>query len=214
MTTTSLLAVAAIALQARRAYVQQGLMHACMHARLSAGASLRSSSGASSAVNFVVCSRGASAMALILARKPPPDAAAAGKKPGGCLEIALDPVLNRTGDLWHIAVQVGMMLLLPFGAHALPTGPGKACMQLLRGCAGTLQVSAQQWCDWITRKKPVSVRRGTCAHNALLPAHVGSKGPQHPVLCLARGGRPGVGGRRPLLPRCCPASLQLPCSCQ
>ena len=76
------------------------------HVRLSAGASLLSTSGASSAVNFVVRSRGASAVALILARKPLPDAAAAGKKPGGCLEIALDPVINRTGDLWHIAVQV------------------------------------------------------------------------------------------------------------
>ena len=76
-----------------------------MHARPSPGASLLSGSAASGAVNFVVRSRGASAMALVLARQPPSDTAAAGKKRGGCLEIALDPVLNRTGDLWHVAVQ-------------------------------------------------------------------------------------------------------------
>jgi hypothetical protein len=74
--------------------------------------------GASAAVNFVVRSRGASAMALVLARKPATEEA--GRKPGGCLEIALDPTLNRTGDLWHVAVQV-------CAAHACLILMSRAC---------------------------------------------------------------------------------------
>ena len=50
----------------------------------------------------MVRSRGAQSMALLLARKKEEG----GGKPGGCLEIALSPDLNRTGDLWHISVQV------------------------------------------------------------------------------------------------------------
>jgi hypothetical protein len=43
-------------------------------------------------------------MSLLLARAP---MAGAGQgKPSGCLEIALDPDVNRTGDLWHICVEV------------------------------------------------------------------------------------------------------------
>ena len=57
----------------------------------------------------MVRSRGASAMSLILARKADP---AGGKKPG-CLEIALDPDVNSTGDLWHVAVQVSLAIWLP-----------------------------------------------------------------------------------------------------
>jgi len=67
-----------------------------------AGASLASSDGQTSSVNFVVRSRGAYCMALVLARKQPQGS----NKPSGCLEIALDPVVNKTGDLWHICVQV------------------------------------------------------------------------------------------------------------
>ena len=81
---------------------------------LSAGASLLGTTGASAAVNFVIRSRSASAMALVLARKPA-TAEAAGRKPGGCLEIALDPFLNRTGDLWHVAVQVCTRMHACFG---------------------------------------------------------------------------------------------------
>lgn len=54
-------------------------------------------------MDFVVRSRGATAMSLLLARAPRGDS---GGKPSGCLEIALDPDVNRTGDLWHICVEV------------------------------------------------------------------------------------------------------------
>ncbi len=67
-----------------------------------AGASLASADGQTSAVNFVVRSRGAYSMSLILARKQQDGS----NKPSGCLEIALDPAVNRTGDLWNICVEV------------------------------------------------------------------------------------------------------------
>lgn len=69
---------------------------------LQAGASLASVEGQTSSVNFVVRSRGAYSLSLILARKQPDGS----NKPSGCLEMALDPVVNRTGDLWHVCVQV------------------------------------------------------------------------------------------------------------
>jgi isoamylase len=69
-----------------------------------AGVSLRGSSGQTSAVGFAVRSRAATAMSLLLARAPKPGAGQG--KPTGCLEIALDPDVNRTGDLWHICVEV------------------------------------------------------------------------------------------------------------
>ncbi len=67
------------------------------------GASLASSEGQTSAVNFVVRSRGAYSLSLILARR---QQSSSSSKPSGCLEIALDPAVNRTGDLWHVCVQV------------------------------------------------------------------------------------------------------------
>jgi pullulanase/glycogen debranching enzyme len=55
----------------------------------------------SSTVNFSVRCRGALNVALVLLKPPKP-----GSLPGAwtCVEIALDAVLNRTGDQWHIAV--------------------------------------------------------------------------------------------------------------
>ena len=69
-----------------------------------AGVSLGNSTGQTSAMDFTVRSRGATAMSLLLARAP--KAGAGQGKPSGCLEIALDPDVNRTGDLWHICVEV------------------------------------------------------------------------------------------------------------
>ncbi|CAL8460737.1 g268 [Coccomyxa elongata] len=66
------------------------------------GASLASSEGQTSAVNFLVRSRGAYSLSLILARR---QQSGSSSKPSGCLEIALDPAVNRTGDLWHVCVQ-------------------------------------------------------------------------------------------------------------
>ena len=57
-------------------------------------------------MDFVVRSRGATAMSLLLARAPKEGAAGSQGRPSGCLEIALDPAVNRTGDLWHICVEV------------------------------------------------------------------------------------------------------------
>ena len=71
-----------------------------------AGASLRGIPGQKNAVDFVVRSRGATAMSLLLARAPKEGSAGSPGRPSGCLEIALDPAVNRTGDLWHICVEV------------------------------------------------------------------------------------------------------------
>lgn len=69
------------------------------HGSVSAGLSAVSGSTAdSAAVNFAVRSRAATAMSLCLARTP-----ASGK--AGYLEVALDPVVNRTGDTWHVCLQ-------------------------------------------------------------------------------------------------------------
>ena len=75
-------------------------------AAASAGATLRGSPAQKNAVDFAVRSRGATAMSLLLARAPREGSAEGQGKPSGCLEIALDPVINRTGDLWHICVEV------------------------------------------------------------------------------------------------------------
>lgn len=69
-----------------------------------AGASL-ASSGNVSAVNFAMRSRGASAMSLLLARQQP-EQADGSRKPSGCLEVALNPAVNKWGDLWHVRVEV------------------------------------------------------------------------------------------------------------
>lgn len=55
-------------------------------------------------MDFVVRSRGAAAMSLLLVRAPKEESEQG--KPSGCLEIALDPDVNRTGDLWHVCVEV------------------------------------------------------------------------------------------------------------
>lgn len=80
---------------------------------LHAGASLASSEGQTSSVNFVVRSRGAYSLSLILARKQQ----SGSSKPSGCLEIALDPAVNRTGDLWHVCVQVGYVQQISLGSY-------------------------------------------------------------------------------------------------
>ena len=52
------------------------------------------------AVNFSIFSRTATAISLVLARQP----SVMGQRAKGVLEIALDPVVNRTGDLWHVCI--------------------------------------------------------------------------------------------------------------
>ena len=55
-------------------------------------------------VNFAVRCRGAERVCLVLLRPP---AAGAAQQQWGSLEVVLDPVLNRSGELWHIAGQKG-----------------------------------------------------------------------------------------------------------
>jgi hypothetical protein len=45
-------------------------------------------------------------MSLLLARQQTEQAATGSRKPSTCLEIALDPAVNKFGDLWHIRVEV------------------------------------------------------------------------------------------------------------
>lgn len=54
------------------------------------------------AVNFSVRCRGADRVCLVLLR-PQPAAAGQQQQEWGMVELVLDPVLNRTGELWHIA---------------------------------------------------------------------------------------------------------------
>ncbi len=97
-----------------------------------AGASLREVNGQTSAVDFVVRSRGAAAMSLLLARAPKQDVGQG--KPGGCLEIALDPDVNRTGDLWHICVEVKAC---PYLMHSQATC--RCVKQSMHGCTHNLK---------------------------------------------------------------------------
>lgn len=60
-------------------------------------------------VNFAVFSAHASAMSLCLMRS---NSADPGTSASGFLEIALDPAINKTGDVWHVCVKVGSWLLL------------------------------------------------------------------------------------------------------
>jgi len=65
-------------------------------------------------VNFSLFSRHASAVYLCLVRVQPNDQPGATALQGsGILEIALDPVTNRTGDMWHVCVHglknIGLM---------------------------------------------------------------------------------------------------------
>lgn len=53
------------------------------------------------ALNFAMRSRHASAVSLVLARHSV-------EQPGpakGALEVALDPYVHRTGDMWHLALE-------------------------------------------------------------------------------------------------------------
>lgn len=52
-------------------------------------------------VNFAVFSAHASAMSLCLVR-----AGGAPGASGGYMEIALDPAINKTGDVWHVCLKV------------------------------------------------------------------------------------------------------------
>lgn len=54
--------------------------------------------GGSHSVNFAVVSRNAKEVRLCLARRGPDGAAR------GFMEVALDPLLNRKGDVWHARV--------------------------------------------------------------------------------------------------------------
>ena len=69
-----------------------------------AGVSIASlaADGNSCSVNFAVVSRHATAMSLCMVR------VAADGSSGGYLEIALDLLVNRTGDVWHARVE-GLM---------------------------------------------------------------------------------------------------------
>ena len=55
-----------------------------------------------STVNFAVSSRGGTNVSLVLMHPPATTSSAAGQWTS--VEFTLDPVLNRTGDTWHVAV--------------------------------------------------------------------------------------------------------------
>ena len=61
-------------------------------------------------VNFAVLSRHATVLSLVLVRRAEGGGVGAGTSPdspaptNGCLEVALDPGLQRTGDVWHVRV--------------------------------------------------------------------------------------------------------------
>ncbi|KAK9809286.1 hypothetical protein WJX73_001102 [Symbiochloris irregularis] len=76
------------------------------------GPTLSAVEGATCSVNFALRSRHASAMSLCLARRieAPTSNGSSGTagaaQPGkGYLELALDPEVNRTGDVWHVCLQ-------------------------------------------------------------------------------------------------------------
>ena len=53
-------------------------------------------------VNFAVRSRGGERVSLTVLKPPAPGAGGEGK--WGSMEVSLDPVFNRTGDTWHVAL--------------------------------------------------------------------------------------------------------------
>jgi len=72
---------------------------------LELGASLVSASKEGACdVNFAVFSGTATSMSLCLLRRAP-DGAPAGEPAAGFLEVGLDTVTNRTGDVWHVTLQ-------------------------------------------------------------------------------------------------------------
>ena len=77
-------------------------------------------------------------MSLLLARAPKEGAAASQGRPSGCLEIALDPAVNRTGDLWHICVEVQPHKR----AHVQCAAPWKPCPAVVLQGQGTLSLVA------------------------------------------------------------------------
>ncbi|KAF5835118.1 glycoside hydrolase superfamily [Dunaliella salina] len=84
-----------------------------------AGASIVAVSNASSpqqascTVNFAVFSRHAASISLCIVRVKPGEDPNSALQGSGVLEIALDPVTNKTGDMWHVCVtglkDIGMM---------------------------------------------------------------------------------------------------------
>lgn len=55
-------------------------------------------------VNFAVQSRGGTDLSLVILKPPPSSSQSSDTQRWSIVEIALDPVLNRTGDTWHVAV--------------------------------------------------------------------------------------------------------------
>ena len=101
-------------------------------------------------INFAVASRGAAAVALVLARVPSGDAAAT------ALEIDLPPASHRTGDVWHVRVDgLTDIATLAWGWRA--TGP-------LGSTGGATFAPGRVWADpyatAVTR--PVTLPPGMC----------------------------------------------------
>ncbi|KAL4532701.1 hypothetical protein Ndes2526A_g08184 [Nannochloris sp. 'desiccata'] len=65
------------------------------------GGSKKTKIGDTTAVNFAVRSRGGTSVALVLVQPP---ATKDENSEWTCVELALDPILNRTGDTWHITL--------------------------------------------------------------------------------------------------------------
>lgn len=65
------------------------------------GGSKKTKKGDTTAVNFAVRSRGGTSVSLVLMQPP---AIKEENSQWTCVELALDPILNRTGDTWHITL--------------------------------------------------------------------------------------------------------------
>lgn len=65
------------------------------------GGSKKTKKGDTTAVNFAVRSRGGTSVSLLLMQPPAPKEE---NSQWTCVELALDPSLNRTGDTWHITL--------------------------------------------------------------------------------------------------------------
>ena len=159
-----------------------------------AGASLRQVTGQTSAVDFVVRSRGAAAVSLLLARAPKQDSGQQGK-PSGCLEIALDPDVNRTGDLWHICVEV-RTCPFPMPHPPIYTIPSQSYPSLLpwhsdleQSCAAVYPSRGRiaRCILWDQDRDAEHDVHGLRARLFSVTKHVmsaGAEGLAHPVLCL------------------------------
>jgi hypothetical protein len=82
-------------------------------------------------INFAVHSRAAASLVLYL------------QWDGGELELALDPRLNRTGDVWHVALPLGGAgAVLPAPAAASGAGGGSSLLYGYRAAGGASESGA------------------------------------------------------------------------